>query len=44
MQTLFVTSARICLSAAQLTDAPLSGRVFGVATGLKGLPENVFAG
>lgn len=44
MQTLFVTSARIRLSAAQLTDAPLSGSVFAIDTGIKGLPEGVFAG
>ncbi|HEY4200727.1 MAG TPA: SMP-30/gluconolactonase/LRE family protein [Devosiaceae bacterium] len=44
MQTLFVTSARIRLSAAQLTDAPLSGSVFAVDTGIKGIPETVFAG
>jgi sugar lactone lactonase YvrE len=44
MQTLFVTSARIRLSAAQIADAPLSGSVFAIETGIKGLPENVFGG
>lgn len=44
MQTLFVTSARIRLSAAQLADAPLSGSVFAVDTGIKGLPDPMFAG
>lgn len=44
MQTLFVTSARIRLSAAQLADAPLSGSVFAVNTGISGLHEPVFAG
>ncbi|MDR7033700.1 sugar lactone lactonase YvrE/DNA-binding IclR family transcriptional regulator [Mesorhizobium sp. BE184] len=44
MQTLFVTSARIRLSAAQLADAPLSGSVFAVNTGIAGLPDPVFAG
>lgn len=44
MQTLFVTSARIRLSAAQLADAPLSGSVFAVETGTRGLPDPAFAG
>lgn len=44
MQTLFVTSARIRLSAAQLADSPLSGSVFAVDTGIKGLPDPTFAG
>jgi len=44
MQTLFVTSARIRLSAAQLADAPLSGSVFGIDTGIKGLQDPMFAG
>jgi sugar lactone lactonase YvrE/DNA-binding IclR family transcriptional regulator len=44
MQTLFVTSARIRLSAAQLTEAPLSGSVFSIDTGIKGLPETVYGG
>ena len=44
MQTLFVTSARIRLSAAQLAEAPLSGSVFSIDTGIRGLPENVYGG
>ncbi|QMW61203.1 SMP-30/gluconolactonase/LRE family protein [Devosia sp. MC521] len=44
LQTLFVTTARIRLSAAQLADAPLSGSVFAIDTGIKGLPSNMFAG
>jgi sugar lactone lactonase YvrE/DNA-binding IclR family transcriptional regulator len=44
LQTLYVTSARIRLSAAQLADAPLSGSVFAIDTGIKGLPETEFAG
>jgi sugar lactone lactonase YvrE/DNA-binding IclR family transcriptional regulator len=44
LQTLYVTSARIRLSAAQLADAPLSGSVFAIDTGIKGVPEPMFAG
>lgn len=44
LSTLFVTSARIRLSAEQLNSAPLSGSVFAVATNIKGLPEHKFAG
>lgn len=44
MQTLFVTTARIRLSAAQLTEAPLSGSVFAIDTGIKGLQDSMFAG
>jgi len=44
MQTLFVTSARIRLSAGQLAEAPLSGSVFSIDTGIKGLPENLYGG
>lgn len=43
-QTLFVTSARIRLSAAQLAEAPLSGSVFAIDTGIAGLPDTAFAG
>ncbi|WP_245973744.1 SMP-30/gluconolactonase/LRE family protein [Bosea caraganae] len=42
--TLYVTSARIRLSAHQLAEAPLSGSVFAVQTGARGLPETPFAG
>ncbi|MNL85878.1 SMP-30/Gluconolaconase/LRE-like region [compost metagenome] len=44
MQTLFVTSARIRLSAAQLSEAPLSGSVFAIDTGIKGQAAQMFAG
>jgi sugar lactone lactonase YvrE len=44
LQTLYVTSARIRLSAAQLAEAPLSGSVFSIDTGIKGLPENLYGG
>ncbi|MFN3685390.1 SMP-30/gluconolactonase/LRE family protein [Salinarimonas sp.] len=44
MTTLYVTSARIRLSAAQLADSPLSGSVFAIETGVRGLPETAFAG
>lgn len=39
LTTLYVTSASIGLSAAQLTDAPQSGMLFAIETGIKGLPE-----
>ena len=42
--TLYVTSARIRLSARQLAEAPLSGSVFAVQPGVHGLPETAFAG
>jgi len=42
--TLYVTSARIRLSAQQLAEAPLSGSVFAVQPGVHGLPETAFAG
>jgi sugar lactone lactonase YvrE/DNA-binding IclR family transcriptional regulator len=44
LSMLYVTSARIRLSAAQLAEAPLSGAVFAVRTGLRGLAETPFAG
>ncbi|MGG5818043.1 SMP-30/gluconolactonase/LRE family protein [Falsiroseomonas sp. HW251] len=44
LRTLFVTSARVRLSAAQLADAPLSGSVFAFEPGAPGLPVGVFAG
>ncbi len=44
LSTLFVTSARIRLSAQQLAEAPLSGGVFALQTGKRGLPETPFAG
>ncbi|MFZ0219088.1 MAG: SMP-30/gluconolactonase/LRE family protein [Candidatus Aquirickettsiella sp.] len=39
LTTLYVTSASINLNAAQLADAPQSGMVFAIETGIKGLPE-----
>lgn len=42
--TLYVTSARIRLSAQQLAEAPLSGSVFAIRAGVCGLPETEFAG
>lgn len=44
LSTLYVTSARIRLSASQLADAPLSGSVFAIEAGVRGLPEPAFAG
>ncbi len=44
LTTLYVTSARIRLSVQQLAEAPLSGSVFAIRTGVKGLPEIPFAG
>jgi sugar lactone lactonase YvrE/DNA-binding IclR family transcriptional regulator len=44
LTTLFVTSARIRLSAQQLAEAPLSGSVFAVDAGVRGLPDTPFAG
>lgn len=44
LDTLFVTSARIRLSAQQLAEAPLSGSVFAVKTPFKGQPDIPFAG
>ena len=42
--TLYVTSARIRLSAQQLAEAPLSGSIFAIRTGVTGLPGAAFAG
>lgn len=44
LATLYVTTGRIRLSAQQLAEAPLSGSVFAVTTGARGLPETAFAG
>ena len=44
MSTLLVTSARIRLSAQQLAEAPMSGSVFAIDTGIKGLRSHSFAG
>jgi sugar lactone lactonase YvrE/DNA-binding IclR family transcriptional regulator len=44
LATLYVTTARIRLSARQLAEAPLSGSVFAIDTGARGLPATPFAG
>lgn len=44
MDLLFITSARLGLSASQIAEAPLSGGLFVVAPGARGLPECAFAG
>jgi sugar lactone lactonase YvrE/DNA-binding IclR family transcriptional regulator len=45
LATLFVTSARVRLSAAQLREAPLSGSVFALDPGgARGLPDHSFSG
>ena len=44
LTTLFITSARIRLSAQQLAEAPLSGSVFALQSGIRGLPETPYAG
>lgn len=43
LDTLYVTTARDTLSAAQLAAHPLSGGVFKFKPGVKGLPEPAFA-
>jgi len=44
LRTLFITTARIRLSAALLADAPLSGSILSVDAGVGGLPVMPFAG
>jgi D-xylonolactonase len=44
MTTLFISSARFELSAAQLDAQPLAGALFAVDTDAPGLPANLFAG
>jgi D-xylonolactonase len=44
MKTLFVSSARFGLSAAQLEAQPLAGALFAVDTDAVGQPANLFAG
>jgi sugar lactone lactonase YvrE/DNA-binding IclR family transcriptional regulator len=44
LRTLFITTARVRLSAAQLAEAPLSGSVFAFEPGVAGLPVGDFAG
>ncbi|MDF0597732.1 SMP-30/gluconolactonase/LRE family protein [Psychromarinibacter halotolerans] len=44
MDRLFVTSARIRLSAKHLAEAPLSGSVFALDAGVTGQKDKIFAG
>lgn len=44
LSTLFVTSARVRLSAMQLEEAPLSGSLFKLDVGVRGVPTGSFAG
>lgn len=44
LTTLYVTSARIRLSSSLLAEAPLSGSVFAIETGIKGVEVSEFAG
>jgi len=44
LSTLYISSARIRLSAQELVEAPLSGSIFALDAGVKGLPSNEFAG
>lgn len=44
LKSLYVTSARVRLSALQLAEAPLSGGVFEIAAGVAGLPVAAYGG
>ncbi len=44
LDVLYVTSARETMTARQLIDAPLSGSLFAVNTGFRGLPTPMFQG
>ena len=44
LATLYVTSSRLTLSAEQLTQWPLSGSLFAITPGVRGLPEDKFLG
>lgn len=44
LDTLYVTSARIGVSEEQISAAPLSGSLFALNVGVKGLPEPAFTG
>ncbi|MDQ3855010.1 MAG: SMP-30/gluconolactonase/LRE family protein [Chloroflexota bacterium] len=44
LDTLYVTTSRQNMTAAQLAQAPLSGSLFAVRPGVVGLPEPYFAG
>lgn len=44
LKTLFVTTARVRLSAQQIADAPLSGSILSLPVTAPGLPDNPFGG
>jgi sugar lactone lactonase YvrE len=44
LRTLYITTARVGMSAQQLAEAPLAGRVFAVDMDVPGLPETPFGG
>jgi sugar lactone lactonase YvrE len=44
MEDLYITTARVGLSATQLEEFPLSGSLFAVGTGTSGSARNTFAG
>lgn len=44
LETLFITSARETMTPDQLRQAPLSGSLFAITPGMKGLPSTPFAG
>ena len=44
LSTLYVTTARETMSAAELDAAPLSGSLFAIDVGVRGLPSTPFAG
>lgn len=44
LDILYITSGRIRLSAQRLAEAPLSGSVFALDAGVRGIPEPMFAG
>lgn len=44
LDTLYITTSRQNMTAAQLAQAPLSGSLFAVRPGVGGLPEPAFAG
>jgi sugar lactone lactonase YvrE len=44
MKTLYITSARIRLSAEALAQAPFSGSLFAIDVDIKGVESNSFGG
>ena len=44
LETLFITSARETMTPEQLQQAPLSGSLFAIQPGVRGLPSTLFAG